>query len=83
VPAGEAWLHEPKLDGYRLQVIKEGRKVRLFSRRGHEWTTRLPGLADELAGIHCRSACEMVSQAPAPDLPILKGRPGPSLITLI
>ncbi|HKD43291.1 MAG TPA: hypothetical protein VKB87_23615 [Myxococcaceae bacterium] len=22
-PAGDAWLHEPKLDGYRLQVIKE------------------------------------------------------------
>jgi len=21
--AGDAWLHEPKLDGYRLQVIKE------------------------------------------------------------
>jgi transposase len=30
----------------------------------------------------CR-ACEMVSQAPAPDLPILKGRPGPNLITHI
>jgi hypothetical protein len=23
-PAGGAWLHEPKLDGYRLQVIKAG-----------------------------------------------------------
>ena len=23
VPTGDAWLHEPKLDGYRLQVIKE------------------------------------------------------------
>ena len=21
VPAGDAWLHEPKLDGYRIQVI--------------------------------------------------------------
>jgi transposase len=30
----------------------------------------------------CR-ACQMVSQAPAPDLPILKGRPGPNLITHI
>jgi transposase len=30
----------------------------------------------------CR-ACEMVCQAPAPDLPILKGRPGPNLITHI
>ena len=30
----------------------------------------------------CR-ACEMVTQAPAPDLPILKGRPGPGLIAQI
>ena len=30
----------------------------------------------------CR-ACEMVTQAPAPDLPIHKGRPGPNLITHI
>jgi transposase len=30
----------------------------------------------------CRT-CEMVAQAPAPDLPILKGRPGPNLITSI
>jgi len=30
----------------------------------------------------CR-ACEMVTQAPAPDLPILKGRPGPNLISHI
>jgi bifunctional non-homologous end joining protein LigD len=56
VPAGDAWLHEPKLDGYRLQVIKEGRTVRLFSRRGNEWTGRLPALADALAGIPARSA---------------------------
>jgi bifunctional non-homologous end joining protein LigD len=56
VPAGDARLHEPKLDGYRLQVIKEGRQVRLYSRRGNEWTRRLPGLVDELAGIPCRSA---------------------------
>jgi hypothetical protein len=27
-PAGEGWLHEPKLDGYRLQVVKDGRQVR-------------------------------------------------------
>ena len=30
----------------------------------------------------CR-ACEMVTQAPAPDLPILKGRPGPGLIAYV
>jgi ATP-dependent DNA ligase len=40
-PTGEGWLHEPKLDGYRLQVIKDGGQVRLYSRgakaaQGHD-----------------------------------------------
>jgi bifunctional non-homologous end joining protein LigD len=56
LPAGDAWLHEPKLDGYRLQVIKAGRKVRLYNRCGNEWTARLPGLVDALAGITCKLA---------------------------
>ena len=56
VPAGDAWLHEPKLDGYRLQIVKSGRAVRLYSRNGHEWTERLATVADALAGLACRSA---------------------------
>jgi len=50
-PAGDAWLHEPKLDGYRLQVVKNGRQVRLYSRRGNDWTNRLPHLAEALTAI--------------------------------
>jgi hypothetical protein len=53
VPASEAWLHEPKLDGYRLQVIKEGSHLLLYSRRG---IVRLPALAAALAAIPCSSA---------------------------
>jgi len=34
-------LHEPKLDGYRFQIVKSGRAVRLYSRDGHEWTEHL------------------------------------------
>jgi bifunctional non-homologous end joining protein LigD len=56
VPTGDVWQHKPKLDGYRLQAIKEGRPVRLFSRRGNEWTRRLPGLCEVLLAIPCRSA---------------------------
>jgi ATP-dependent DNA ligase len=56
VPTGDAWLHEPKLDGYRLQVIKEGRHVRLYSKGGYDGTKRLAGSADALAGLVCRSA---------------------------
>ena len=50
-PIDPGWLHEPKLDGYRLQVVKSGRQVWLYSRSGHEWGRRLAGLADALAGI--------------------------------
>jgi bifunctional non-homologous end joining protein LigD len=45
-PTGDAWLHEPKLDGYRLQILKEGRNVRLYSRRGYDWTKRLETVAE-------------------------------------
>jgi hypothetical protein len=27
IPHGDAWLHEPKLDGYRFQIVKDGRQV--------------------------------------------------------
>jgi bifunctional non-homologous end joining protein LigD len=56
IPRGDAWLHEPKLDGYRLQIIKDERGVRLYSKGGNEWTKRLVLLAEVLAGIHCKSA---------------------------
>ena len=56
VPVGDPWLHEPKLDGYRLQVVKEGHQVRIYSRRGNEWTERLPRFVATLADITCRSA---------------------------
>jgi len=36
VPDGDDWLHEPKFDGYRLQIAKHGRVMRLYSRRGHD-----------------------------------------------
>jgi bifunctional non-homologous end joining protein LigD len=55
IPTGDEWLHEPKLDGYRMQVVKEDRTVRLFSRRGAEWSKRLPGLVDALRAIPTKS----------------------------
>jgi bifunctional non-homologous end joining protein LigD len=44
------------LDGYRLQVSKEGGRVLLYSRRGHEWSKRMPVLAEALPGIPAHSA---------------------------
>jgi ATP-dependent DNA ligase len=33
-PGGPDWVHEIKHDGYRLIVRREGKVVRLFTRRG-------------------------------------------------
>ena len=42
VPAGPDWIHEIKHDGYRLTVHREGKRVRLFTRNGHDWSDRYP-----------------------------------------
>ena len=55
-PAGDVWLHELKLDGYRLQIVKDRREVRVFTRRGAEWTERLAAFADPFVALACRSA---------------------------
>jgi bifunctional non-homologous end joining protein LigD len=32
-PTGDAWLHEIKFDGWRIQLHKRGRDVALYTRR--------------------------------------------------
>lgn len=46
VPAGADWLHEVKYDGYRLRVERDGARVRLVTRNGHDWTKRFPWIVD-------------------------------------
>jgi bifunctional non-homologous end joining protein LigD len=41
-PAGDAFFHEIKLDGYRLFCRVERGRARLFSRRGNDLTARFP-----------------------------------------
>jgi ATP-dependent DNA ligase len=42
---GPAWVREVKHDGYRLIVLRQGPTVRLFTRRGYDWTDRYPAIA--------------------------------------
>ncbi len=56
VPAGGAWLHEIKWDGYRLIAFKTGAAVRLATRRGHDWTTRFPSVAAAVAALPAETA---------------------------
>jgi bifunctional non-homologous end joining protein LigD len=45
-PTGSGWLHELKLDGYRIQARKDGDKVQMLTRSGLDWTHRIPSIAD-------------------------------------
>src|SRR6478672_163735 len=46
VPSGRDWIHEVKYDGYRLRLERDGDRVRLFTRGGHDWTNRYPWIAE-------------------------------------
>ena len=48
VPNGPGWLYEIKHDGYRLMVRKEGDRVRIYTRRGVDWTTRFPRIVSSV-----------------------------------
>ena len=55
-PKGDDWLHEPKWDGFRFQIIKDGGKVRFYSRHGAEYTDRLPRMAEAFGKLPTQSA---------------------------
>jgi bifunctional non-homologous end joining protein LigD len=42
VPTGPHWLHEIKHDGYRIIVVREGKRGRLLTRGGYDWANRYP-----------------------------------------
>lgn len=42
MPSGADWIHEIKHDGYRLIIQREGKRVRLFTRNGNDWSDRFP-----------------------------------------
>ena len=43
-PSGPFWVHEIKHDGYRLMVHRDGSCIRCFTRNGHDWGDRFPGI---------------------------------------
>jgi ATP-dependent DNA ligase len=48
-------VHEIKHDAYRLIVRREGDTVRLFTRRGYDWTDRYPAIATAAAKLRAKS----------------------------
>ena len=56
MPAGDAWLHEVKFDGYRVQAHKVGSQVVIHSRNGHDFTERFPPIAQLLHELSAKAA---------------------------
>jgi bifunctional non-homologous end joining protein LigD len=55
-PPGEDWVHEIKFDGYRILASVEPGKVILHTRRGNDWTDRIPFLAEALRAVPVHAA---------------------------
>jgi bifunctional non-homologous end joining protein LigD len=55
VPVGPLWLHEIKHDGYRLLVRKAYDQVRIYTRRGADWTHRFPAIVRAAASLRVKS----------------------------
>ncbi|MBS1799345.1 MAG: DNA ligase D [Acidobacteria bacterium] len=66
-PSEKGWLHELKLDGYRMQARKDGERVQIFTRTGLDWTKRVPTIAKTIAKLPVENATldgELVVVAP-------------------
>jgi bifunctional non-homologous end joining protein LigD len=55
-PTGPQWVHEIKHDGYRLIARKQAGRVRLFTRRGYDWTDRYPLITKAVAALRASTA---------------------------
>ena len=51
IPTGEEWQYEPKWDGFRCLVFRDGGKVELQSKSGQSLTRYFPELVEAVRGI--------------------------------
>jgi len=50
------WVHEIKFDGYRVQVYLRDVAIKVFTRRGNDWTNRFRKIAADAWNINAGSA---------------------------
>ena len=60
VPAGAAWMHEVKYDGYRALVAvgggAKGKDAKVYTRNGLDWTDKFAAIAEAAGALPVRSA---------------------------
>jgi len=55
-PSGPQWLHEIKLDGYRMAARIDNGPAQLLTRTGLDWTGKYPGVIAALANLNVKTA---------------------------
>src|SRR4051794_31370245 len=72
-PEGQEWLHEIKLDGYRMHARLDRRAVRLLTRTGLDWTHKYPPIAAAVASLGARQGrrSRTVRRPDPPRMPLL------------
>lgn len=55
-PRGEDWIHELKLDGYRVLCEARDGKAHIWTRNGKDWTDRFTPVAEAVAQLPVRAA---------------------------
>jgi ATP-dependent DNA ligase len=51
IPLGRLWSYEVKIDGYRMEAVRRGGQVVLYSSTGKVMTSRYPVIAEALKEI--------------------------------
>jgi len=55
-PDGPDWLHELKLDGYRMHAGLDEGKAQILTRRGNDWTEKYLAIVKSIAGLPAQNA---------------------------
>src|ERR1700722_3394821 len=55
-PSGPQWVHEIKLDGFRMAARIDNGRVQLLTRTGLDWTNKYPSASAALANVRVKSA---------------------------
>ena len=55
-PSGLQWVHEIKVDGFRMAARLDNGRVQLLTRTGLDWTAKYPGAVAALARVNVKTA---------------------------
>jgi DNA ligase D-like protein (predicted ligase) len=55
-PSGPQWVHEIKLDGYRMAARIDNGRVQLLTRTGLDWTGKYPSAVAAFANVNVKTA---------------------------